>query len=296
MTLSTTPPEVWPTDVDTLIHLGDSGIVLGTTDDAGVKWKTTATNVWGSKPPPREETGDRAYADGQWDATRFYGPRIWNLPGSVRAPDHAALHWAEQRLRDAIGLTLVKIRAIEPGFDSYAYARQQGEVIWNEITPTFAQFSIALYAPDPLIYSSLERTFDLAYPVRSGGLTWPATWPATWTGTAISGSLAVTNPSSRPVPLLLTAYGPVNNLRIANATTSKALRINNPLGDTLTAGQTLTVDTARRQLLLMGTANRRAWASGDWPILQPGDNTIAITGDNTTTDSHVTGSYRAVRI
>lgn len=296
MTIATSAPEGFATQVATTIELGDSGIVLGATDELGVKWKTTAVNVWGPKPALREQTGDRTYDHGQWDATRFYGPRIWDIPGTVHAPDHGALHWAEQRLRNAIGVQAIKIRAIEPGFDGYAYARQQGQVLWTEITPTLAQFSIGLYAADPLIYSMLDHAFDLGFPSRSGGLTWPTEWPATWTGSVVDGYLTVTNPGTVPIPLELTAYGPVNNLRIANTTTGKALLINNPEGDTLTAGQFLTIGTARHQLLLMGTGSRRSWASGDWPLLEPGDNTLAITGDATTDDSHVAGTYRIVRV
>lgn len=296
MTIAITAPEGLPTNVATLIHLGDSGIVFGQTDAAGVLWKCTSANVWGPKPAPREQSGDRAYDHGQWDATRFYGPRVWELAGTVHAPDHGALHWAEQRLRDAVDINLFEIRAIEPGFDGTVLARQQGQVVWTEVTPTLAQYSIGLYAPDPLIYSSIERTFSLGYPSYSGGLQWPATWPATWTGSAVTGYVTVTNPCSRDVPLQLVATGPVNNLRIVNTTTGQALLINNPDGDTLTAGQTLAIDTARHQVLLMGTASRRSWASGEWPVLAPGDNVLAITGANTTADSTLVGSFRAVRL
>lgn len=296
MTISAVAPEGFAVDVKTIAHLGDTGIVFGQTDAVGVKWEWSTDNAWGPKPAPREQVGDRAYDDGQWDATRFYGPRSLEIKGTCRAPDHAALHWAEQRLRDAVGISAFQLRIIEPGFDGYATVRQQSQVLWSEINRTTASFSITLFAPDPLIYSSLLRSFDLYFPVSSGGLSWPVTWPATWTGTTVTGSVILSNPSSREIPLQLVATGPVNNLRIANTTTGDALTINNPLGDTLTAGQTLTIDTARHQVLLLGTASRRGWASGQWPMLAPGDNTLAITGDATTSASHVAGTYRAVRL
>lgn len=303
MTIAASAPEGFPTEVDTVAYLGDSGIVFGQTDEIGVEWTWNGGNAWGPKPGPREESGDRAYDHGQWDATRFYGPRAWSISGTATAPNHAALHWAEQRLRNAIGPSLIQLRIVEPGFDGYALVRQQGQIQWTEDGqpdasghPTRATWSIGLYAPDPLIYSTLELAFDLVFPAHSGGLEWPVTWPATWDGISLGGSIVVTNPSSLELPLVMTAYGPLNNLRIANTTTGKAQRINNPDGDTLTAGQTLTIDSLRRQLLLMGTASRRGWASGDWITLAPGDNTLAITGDATDDDSHVAGSFRAVRI
>lgn len=289
-------PETFPEDNPTRAYLGDSGIVLGETDAEGVTWGWTTSGTWGPSPVPREETGDRAFADGQWDATRFYGPRTLPVTVTARTLTHAALHRAQQRLRDAVGIAPFDLRVTEPGYDGYAVMRQQGEILWTEINPLTGTASIALYGRDPLIYSSLERVFDIGFPSSVGGLEWPATWPATWDGSSVDGRVTVLNPSTRPVPLQLIVTGPVDNFRIANTTTNAALIVNNPDGSTLTAGQTLTVDTARRQVLLGGTAGRRSWASGDWPLVPPGVTEFAITGDNTTIDSHVAGSYRGVRL
>lgn len=289
-------PETFPADDPTKAYLGDSGIVFGETDSVGVAWEWTTSGTWGPSPAPREETGDRAFADGQWDATRFYGPRTLPVTVTAKAPTHVALHQAQQRLRDAVGVTPFEFRVTEPGFDGYAVMRQQGEILWTEINPLTGTATIALYGRDPLIYSSLERVFDIGFGVTEGGLEWPVTWPATWDGTSSGGTVSVLNPSSRPVPLKLQVYGPVDNFRVVNLTTNDALVVNNPDGSTLTGGQFLTIDTASRQVLLQGTAGRRSWASGDWPLIPPGVSVFAITGDNTTIDSHVSGTYRGVRL
>lgn len=289
-------PESFPDDNPTKAYLGDTGIVFGETDAEGVAWGWTTSGTWGPSPAPREEVGDRTFADGQWDATRFYGPRTLPVTVTAKAPSHVALHQAEQRLRDAVGIVPFDFRVTEPGFDGYAVMRRQGDLLWSDVNHTTGLATIALYGSDPLIYSSLERTFDIGFPSHIGGLAWPTEWPATWDGSSSGGTVSVFNPSTRPVPLQLEVFAPVDNFRIVNTTTNEALVVNNPDGSTLTAGQFLTIDTARRQILLQGTAGRRSWASGDWPLVPPGTSVFAITGDNTTIDSHVTGTFRGVRL
>lgn len=268
-------PYVTPAVV-TAAYLGDSGIVLGATDDFGVRWKWTSTSPWGPKPAPREQVGDRAYADGQWDATRYYGPRSWDVTGSARAPDHDTLHAAYQRLADAVGIAPFEYHVTEPGlaFDSwFTLARQQGELLWNEVIPTFAQFSLHLFAADPLVYSSAEQLFE-------------STLPA---------SLVVTNDSARYVPLLLEIAGPADNLHITNSTTGENLTINDTVGAGVATGETLIVDTGRHLVTVDGVSHR-SWVSGAWPTLAPGDNAIAVTADGTSGATVVTGHYRPARV
>lgn len=293
-------PEGFATEVLTQAFVGGSDIVFSDTDPFGVRWAWCANNTWGAKPSPRENTGDREYAHGQWDATRFYGPRTLAIPGWVMAPDHGTLHAAEQRLRDAITIEPFMFRVVEPGFDSYAMVRQQGAVEWSEVNRRVATFSVGLYASDPLIYSTLERAFDLDFPVSSGGLEWPATWPATWDAVVVSGSRELYNPSNFPVGLKLRIDGPARTASIAYPDTGQALNLADPDGgDILTAGQWLDIDTTTRQVLLNGEAGRRSWAypTGDgWLLLPPGTTTVAIAGTGTTPDSHVSGSFRAARL
>jgi hypothetical protein len=190
------------------------------------------------------------------------------------------------------------LRITEPGFDSYAVVRQQGEVLWTENSHTHASFSIGLYARDPRIWSMLERSFaDLYFPTISGGLVWPATWPATWTGVVVSGSRQLFNPGNLPVGLQLRVDGPAETVQVVFPETGEQLNLENPDGNLLEAGQWLDIDTANHQVLLNGDAGRRSWAYGDWLLLPPATETaLAISGTGTTTDSKVSGTYRAPRI
>lgn len=299
-TESTTEDE-FASDLPTRTYLGDSGIVLdnGNTADAlGRRWRRVAGNAWGSKPAPREQVGDRPYDHGQWDATRYYGPRVIPMSGQCLVNSHADLHDAEQALRDTIGLSALRLRITEPGYDSWAMVRQMGEVQWSEINQTAAAYSFTVYARDPQLYSSLERPFGpVAFPSVSGGATWPLTWPATWATTVASGSVALSNPGRLPAPLWLRVDGPLEVGTIALPDLGLSLNLENPEGDVLASGQWLEVDAALGHVWLNGDALRDGWVYGDWPVLPPNsETTLSIAGTGFTTSSVVTGTYRTARI
>lgn len=294
--------EEFSPDLPTRLYLGDSGIVLGSggvTDDYGCVWKGSGKDLWGAKPAPREQVGDLEYDHGQYDATTFYGPRLIPINGTVRAPDHAALHAAKQRFYNAVGVRAMTVRGTEPGFDSYTIARQQGEIDWFEDgrKPPHATFATLLYARSPLLLSMLERTFDVEFPSVTGGLEWPATWPATWDAVVVGGAVPLLNPGNEPAGLRLRIDGPVDDASILFPELGQTLHLQNPSGVLLTAGQWLTIDTATQQVLLNGDSSRRSWAYGDFLLLPPvSETTLTISGTGTTTDSHVSGTYRAHRI
>lgn len=292
--------EEFPDNLPSRMYLGESGIVLAdgsSVDDFGCAWKHTGNDLWGPSPAPREQVGDRSYDHGQWDATRYYGPRVVPITGSVNAPDHASLHQARQRLNDAIGVSPFTARGTEPRYDSYATVRRQGEIQWVEINPRFAQFQATLFAPDPRLFSSLERSIGpIFFPSTVGGLTFPATWPATWDTITVSGSEILYNAGSVPIGLNLRVDGPVEWLNISLPLLGQEMRLVNPAGDLLNEGQWLSIDTDRRQILLNGDAGRRSWMTGDWLTVPAGTTTtLAMNGEGTNTTT-VSGSYRAARI
>jgi hypothetical protein len=292
--------EEFPPDLPTQLYLGDSGIVLGNkvTDAHGCRWTVSGADLWGSKPTPREQTSDRNYEHGLADHTRFYGARNIPLTGSVHAPDHATLHATKQRFYDIVGVEPFIVRGTEPGFDSFTVARQTGELLWTEVTPTFATFTAALLAPDPRLYSMLERSFALAFPTTSGGRSWPASWPDGWDVDVVAGSQVLSNPGNLAVPLRLRVRGPAESVQLTFAETGKTLRLANPDSPVLlNNGEWLDIDTRTHQVLLMGDSPRRSWATGTWLQLPSHtDTTLTIQGTGTTSDSGVSGNYRAARI
>lgn len=296
-------PEEFPLDTPTRLYLGDSGIVLAdgsVTDEHGCVWKNTAKDLWGTKPAPREQVGDLSYDHGQWDATEFYGPRLIPINGSVRAPDHATLHAAKQRLFNALGVKAFRLRGTEPGYDSWTMARQQGDIDWFEDgwNPPHATFAGTLYAKQPQLWSSLERAIGpILFPSISGGLVLPATPPLLSDAVVVNGSQDLLNPGNEAAGLVLKIVGPVDAMTLSFPDLGKTQHLVNPDGPLLTAGQWLTLDTQSRLVWLNDNARRRSWTYGDWLILPPSSTTtLSIDGSGTTTDSYVSGSYRAARI
>lgn len=283
----TSPPDA--ADLPTLGFLGVSGIVLNDVDDYDCKWVWTNSTARGNKPAPREVTGDRPNAHGQWDATRFYGPRVKEITGTVHAPNHKALHYAEQRLRATVGVDPFAFRVTEPGYDTWVMVRQQGDILWNEYTHRLASFSLSLYAADPLWRSVSRESDEIGFPSTSGGLVWPATWPAIWNATTVDGSVVLTNQGTEPAPLQIHGVGPFDDLTISNPDTTEVLTIVNPNGATLSAGQWLDIDTGLHKVTLLDTGNRRSWARGDWIVLPPQkDTTLQIASSNAGVGASVT--------
>lgn len=298
---------------DVVAQLGDSGITLGGVDAAGVRWKWGVPSVLGPKPAGREETGDRAYNHGQWDATRFYGPRTRDIAGSARvigqADPLATLADAEQRLRDAVGLEPFDLILTEPGRNGawVQRVRQAGDLMWtvdardDRTGYAHATFSIGLYAPDPLTYAAASIAQLLRFPTTSGGLTVPFTVPFTIDATTVTGRLQLSNPGNLPLPLQLTLTGPVGIASLADPDTGDVMLFRTRSGlPLLGAGETLEVDTGRHTVL-SGGVPRRSSVGGTFLMLTPdrdhgGPTTLALSGTGTTADSSVQLTYTPARI
>jgi hypothetical protein len=263
----------------TTVHLGDSGIVLNEVDAFGVDWGGTGEELpWSPSPSPRSITGDNATDHGSWDATRFYGSRSYALEGEALVPrgSEALLHQAQQRLAAAIGVSAFTLRVGEAGFDRQGSFRRDSQLSWKEITPSWAMFSVSIFAKDPRAYSTATHSASTPFPATTGGLSWPTQWPAQWDGVSTSGELNLSNAGNETAWPTYRIDGPVVDPVIVNNATGKSMRFAITLG----AGEWLTVDTHTHQVLGNGDVNasRRNTFHGDWFGLAPGANTVRFIG------------------
>jgi len=248
-------------DVDqkTVAVLGDSGIVLGLEDEHGCRWFWESSDPWSPSPSVRAVTGPRATDDGEWDATRFYGPRQPDFKGIVVAPTHRALHAAKQRLFDAVTVEPFPLRVVEPGFDRYAIVRRGGEVLWTEMKSTIsATYSLSLYAPDPTVYNTTASELvtslaTAAHTVENGG------------GRAASPTVTIAGQTSDKIVL-------------TNATTGRSMTIQHPTPGTpvVAAGQSLVIDMRARTIKTGTGTSRRSWMTGKWWTLARGTNALTL--------------------
>lgn len=284
-------------------YLGDSGIVLlggderHEYDDHGVRWQWGGNGPWSTSPAPRTVSGDNANDHGSWDATEFDQARRYALEGLAFAPDHEALHVAEQRFKAALRRTF-RLRCIEPGFDRWAMFRRDGDTSWTELTNQLnnhvARFSVPLWAGDPRAYSTAVKTVSAGFPSTTGGLTWPATWPATWNAVVSTGTLTAVNEGNETAWPIWRIDGPVANPAIVNVATGEAMRFD----ITLAAGEWLTANTRTHQVLANGeaAASRRSTFYGDWFGFEPGLSTVRFTGQSGGPGAGISATYNDTSI
>lgn len=242
----------------TVAVLGDSGIVLGFEDVHGCRWFWDGNDPWSPSPGVRAVVGERATGHGEWDATRYYGARSPQFRGTVVAPDHATLHAAKQRLFNAVTVELFKLRVIEPGFDRYAMARRDGEVLWTEMrSKRSATYSLSLKAPDPVVYSETVHTST----------------------DGIQTTRTITNNGGVSAYPVFTLTGPMSrSVSLVNTTTGQStILLGDSINPVVADGETLTVDM-RRRLIYDHTGTRRRNMHGEWWGLKPGENVLTLDG------------------
>lgn len=280
----------------TTAQIGDSGIVLnGGPDGEGVVWRwLVGSDPW-QAPEPRDESGDNSFAHGTWNGTEFYGPRMQDLAVRVQAPSHAALHEAHDRWKAAVGLHDFQLTIAEPHVTRWGLMRRRGSMPWTEDTSggsggrAKASTSVSLQGDDPLIYGLEQRTASTGYPSTVGGLSWPAQWPATWDAEVESGLLQLDNAGNEPAEVLWRIDGPVSRPRIIDTITNDWFALDLDLA----AGEWVTVDSATRQVLMLGQqgASRRPLWSGKWLTVPKGGRLFAFAGAAGSAPASATASW-----
>jgi hypothetical protein len=167
-------------------------------------------------------------------------------------------------------------------------AQRQGEVIVTPITDTLATYSVLIVAKDPRKYGDLITASTLL-PFSSGGLVRPSTWPRTWTGVSGTGVLRVNNPGNTYAPVWLRIDGPIpaGGWTVTHVGKKQSLTFATAIA--LGAGEFVTVDMDRREVLAQGQSPRSGYVtSRGWFSLDPGDNDIAFSAQNYSATAQLT--------
>jgi hypothetical protein len=146
------------------------------------------------------------------------------------------------------------------------YENERGEPIIN--------FTLQLYAPDPLVLSAALQTASGIYGLW-GGITLPVELPIDLSG-AINPVTCVNN-GNFAAKATITITGEVTNPKIFNLTTGRFFKINT----TMTAGDVLIIDTEAASVELNGVNALADRADGsNWLFVNSGTNYFLLTGDN----------------
>jgi hypothetical protein len=267
------------------VALGD--IVLNAVDDFGVHWILESFDGWDS-PGSTVSLTQRARGHGATASEPFFTPRVMTLSGYIAAPDVASGLAARDRLAAAVSLDPFEVLVAEGDSVRNVTAMRQDAVIWKRNGEAEASFSVQIVAPDPLKYGDLVSQSTLL-PSSSGGLTYPVTYPITYTGVSTSGVLRVVNEGNTQAPVWLRVDGPIpaGGWTVTHVGKRQTLSFATSLA--LAAGEFVTVDMQRREVLAQGQSARAGYVtSRGWFTLDPGDNDIAFSAQNYSATAQLT--------
>lgn len=259
--------------------LGD--LTLDGVEASGVEWRSNPVLGWAG-PPTTIAQGKKPRGHGAWVGTSYFDPRHVVLSGSVWAPTEELLEDAIDRLNVAAALTDTMLTVHTAAGSKWATVRREGEVLAPLTTPTFAEWSVQLFAPDPRKFGA-ELTATTSLPSSTGGLTVPFTVPFTIDAVTASGQVSLTNPGNVTGPVRLRIDGPVVGPVVTHVGSGLALVFSTSLD--LAAGEFVTVDLERHEVLAQGQTSRNGWVTGrGWFGFEAGVNTFsfsAVSGSGT---------------
>ncbi|WP_406298056.1 phage tail family protein [Embleya sp. NBC_00888] len=145
---------------------------------------------------------------------------------------------------------------------------------------------------DPRRYEATEQAVTTGLPQPESGLTFPLTFSLDWGTPAVSGTLTATNSGDAPAPVVIEFRGPVAMPSLVRL--GDGVRLEYDV--TLTAAETLTVDTAAGTVRLDGadrlyTATNRSIPEQAF-TLEPGSTDLAYRAAPGSTDPAATVTVR----
>lgn len=257
--------------------------------------------VSGFHDAPDVRTADQARArqHGQWANVDYLGGRRVQASIIVTAPHPASATWqalsqalvAGQAAETALTATIPGVAYGNP-IQVMARVRRLALPIDLDYGIGVGRAQVEWHCTDPRIYSATATTLTTSQAVSSGGLLAPIEAPLEFGGSASGGQVVATNDGEFGAPWTAVLSGPVTNPRIENITTGQTIRFTG----TLATGETLTVSSLDRTVLLNGTASRYSWltAGSSWFDLPAGSSTIRFAGTSGTGSMDLT--FRSVWI
>lgn len=267
-----------------------NGLLMG----PGTQFYVTAFNPF--TRAVRHRMADRAWASGSWSGREDAEAAAIPLRLHIEAETDSGWLAAQQSVNSALRASSVdvELRWRIAGVEYLMFVRPRlVEPSPETMTYGHGPVNCALMALDPNVYSAAEHELILTLPSASGGLTFPFTAPFSIDATVTSGRATIVNAGTTNSPLLLRIDAFGESLQEPRVTLNSGgvptvLRANL----TLTAGQWLEIDTARRTAYLNGTSSRRGYMSGDFPLLPPGSSDIAFDAGLYSASAQLTVTWR----
>lgn len=259
------------------VALGD--LTLNAVDADGVVWVLEGFN-WEDSAASTVEITQRGRGHGATGSEGFYQAMVYTLSGTIMAPSAALGFAARNRMAAAVTLEPFQMTVADGGAVLHSIVERQDQVIFKRLNPTDRTFSIQVVAKDPRKFGDLV-SYSTVLPFSSGGLVRPSTWPRTWSGVSGTGTVTVNNPGNTEAPVWLRIDGPLpaGGHSVTHQGKKRTLTFGTTLA--LAAGEFLTVDMDRREVLAQGQSARSGYVTNrGWFSLDPGDNVISFSSVN----------------
>lgn len=267
------------------------GLVFNTPDSDGTLFVLSDLVGWGS-PGSTVAASQRARGDGATTSEPFRKPRTMTLSGSIDAPNPVLLSLAVDTLIAAFTLDQFVLSVNESGRIRSVLAQRQDDVLVKWLNAYQVEFSAQIVAKDPLKYGDLISA-STALPSSAGGLVFPVTFPITFTGVSNTGVIRLTNTGNTQAPVWLRIDGPVPAGGWTVTHVGKKLSLSFASSLALAAGEFVTVDMERREVLAQGQSARAGYVtSRGWFSLDPGINDIAFSATNYSSTALLTATTK----
>jgi hypothetical protein len=230
--------------------------------------------------PYRETIRDHEGTDGGFIDAEFEKGRDVILSGTIYADTSSVETYLDElKANYAPVQTPIPFYLKAPGVDERViFVKPLGiRYDWDvarRIGITDAQF--LMYAEDPRIYDSTLITTSVGYGGTAGlGFAFPFGFNLNFGGGAVPSGTTVFNAGNRPTPVTFVITGPIVSPVITNSATGDVMAFSL----SLSAVETLTINTRDRTVYLNGNINRRnTMTSAGWFFLEPGNNFIGFGG------------------
>lgn len=244
-----------------------AGLLLG----ADTAYVIEAFNPWAGVDW-RTDDRPRAQAHGVWPATDLWGTRRVGLAVTVNstAGKQAALAaWYALAAAFAPGSGPVELVWQEAGVKYRLVGRARlAEPDVSDLAQGVIRADCRFEATSPFIETLAEQTGSTGLGTPAGGRSYPRSHPWGYGAPSTPGLIYATNEGTAPASWAATVVGPVTAPRLENETTGEVL----DLSGTVSAGETLEINSATRTLLLDGTSSRASWLrpGSAWWAFPPG--------------------------
>lgn len=252
----------------------------GFRDDNECEWILTELDGWFGDVDVRSAPIDSDTTDGTIDGLTTRGARIVTVGGSVRAPDRGSLMAAMDSLagvlagRSRVGTLVVNEEA--RGLSRQAAVRLDSATKIKIADRLRAEWSVVLYAPDPVRYGVDLREASTVRYVPGGLFHVPIHVPIHFGPPGSAGFLNIYNVGNQDVWPVLRMQGPLVNpsVRLVGGAALTAYI-------TLNVGEQLIIDT-KAHTVMLGQSSRRGFLSFDsqWYSVPPGSSQLFFSADS----------------